>query len=164
MEVLNGFPPIVGPDPKVLILGSMPGAASLKKQQYYGYDRNHFWELMSKVLSSPCPDDYNARVDWLKAHHIALWDVIATCRRTGSLDKDIKSPRLNDIPAFIAAHGSLRAVCFNGATAMRLYKNAFGLNGNVAYMLLPSSSPVPRRKIKTMQDKLPAWLEIQKYI
>lgn len=164
MEIINGFPPISGDNPKVLILGSMPGAESLKKHQYYGYARNHFWELMSKVLASPCPETYGQRFIWLTAHNIALWDVIASCQRSGSLDKDIKAPQINNIPAFIAEYPSLRAVCFNGTTAMRLYKHSFGLDGDIPYILLPSSSPVPRRQIKTMQDKHPGWLEIQKFL
>src|SRR5207249_4908149 len=87
-----------GPNPKILILGSMPGLASLKKRQYYGHKQNQFWRLLGEVLGEKLPElDYDGRLEVLKRRGVALWDVLAECEREGSLDSDIHEEEPNAI-------------------------------------------------------------------
>jgi TDG/mug DNA glycosylase family protein len=176
-ERIYGFPPVVGEDPKVLILGSMPSARSLESGHYYGHPRNHFWKLIFTVLRRPPEEEYGKKLEVLRRNGIALWDVIADCRRTGSLDQAIKDPVCNDVEGLIEEHPGLRLVCFNGAAAERIF---FGCNGGMGngglrnrgrrkgaaqrYLRLPSSSPVPTRYHKTWEDKLPEWKVIARYL
>jgi hypoxanthine-DNA glycosylase len=145
-------------------MGTMASVDSLKKQQFYGHSRNHLWGLIFNIIDEPETDDYEKRKEMLLSRGIALFDVIESCERMGSLDKDIKSIVPNDIPRFLDDHPNIRAVFFNGTTCMRVYDRHFERRPGVDYYLLPSSSPVPRQKIKTMQDKLPAWSKIGEYI
>lgn len=164
MQRLNGLAPIEAPDARMLILGSMPGAASLAARQYYAYPHNHFWQLVFVMLGEADPAEYEVRIGLLRKRKIALWDVIQSCERTGSLDKDIRNAAPNDIPAFLHAHPDIKTVCFNGTTAQRMYDRNFERLNDMRYILLPSSSPVPRRHIRTFADKLPAWVTLKAYI
>lgn len=164
MQRLYGLAPVETAQARLLLLGSMPSAASLTKQQYYGHPRNHFWPLVCAALGETDPVAYEARTALLLAHGVALWDVIDSCLREGSLDKDIKEASPNDIPAFLQKHPLVRTVCFNGALARQMYDRHFPRREGVRYLLLPSSSPVPRQKIRTMEDKLPVWMAIHDFI
>lgn len=117
MARLVAFPPAAQPDARVLVLGSMPGAASLRAAEYYAHPRNLFWPLMG-TLAGAGPDlPYRARIAALNAAGIALWDVLADCERSGSLDSAIRDARRNDFDAFLAAHPRIGTVLFNGAKA-----------------------------------------------
>ncbi len=164
MQRLKGLAPIEAPDARMLILGSMPGAASLAAAQYYAYPHNHFWQLVFAMLGEEDPAKYEARVVMLKKRKIALWDVIYSCERVGSLDKDIRNAVPNDILSFLNAHADIATVCFNGMTAQRMYDRHFQRLDSIRYLLLPSSSPVPRRQIRTFEDKLPAWAALKDYL
>jgi len=89
---IYSFEPIADEKCKVLILGTMPGVMSLKKQQYYGYDRNAFWRIMYALFDLVPDDDYERRKHFVLEHHIAVWDVLMACEREGSSDSDIKNP------------------------------------------------------------------------
>lgn len=164
MQRLKGLAPVEAPDARLLILGSMPGVASLAAGQYYAYAHNHFWQLVFSMLGEADPTAYEARIELLRKRKIALWDVIQSCERTGSLDKDIRNAVPNDIPAFLHAHPFIKTVCFNGITAQRTYQKHFQQLDDLQYILLPSSSPVPRRRIRTFTDKLPEWRVLKEYI
>lgn len=161
-ELKTAFPPIVSPDARLLILGSMPGDASLRQQQYYGHPRNAFWPIMGELLGIPPQADYDARCAALKAHRIALWDVIAACERPGSLDQAIRPEtiRVNDFAAFFAMAPAVDRLLFNGGTAERDYRR------RVLPMLperyrqmtmhrLPSTSPANAGL--RFEQKLAAW-------
>jgi len=164
MQRLISLAPIATPDARLLMLGSMPGAASLLKKQYYAYAHNHFWPLICAALNERDPGTYEDRIAMLLRCNIALWDVIQSCLREGSLDKDIKEAVPNDILSFLQAHPALKTVCFNGTAAQRMYDRHFQRLDGIRYLLLPSSSPVPRQKIKVLADKMPAWAEIGRYL
>lgn len=141
LYMICGFPPIEVPDARALFLGSMPSVASLSLQQYYGHPRNAFWPIMSRLLNGSI-SSYAEKRQLLISHRIALWDVVATCEREGSLDSAIVKPEVNDIPGFLAAHPGIQLVCFNGKTASTFYRRYIGLYPvDIRFVELPSTSP-----------------------
>ncbi|MDR3331625.1 MAG: DNA-deoxyinosine glycosylase [Synergistaceae bacterium] len=164
---IDSFEPLVGESPLLLILGSIPGVASLESGRYYDHARNHFWRLMHAVLEEPkYHSDYGTRVAMLKRHRIALWDSVGSCVRPGSLDRNIREERPNDIPRLMRDHPTIRAICFNGRASEAVYcrHHAAKMEDDIRYLLLPSSSPIPRKFIKTFEDKLPRWMEIRRIL
>jgi len=157
----TAFPPVIGDRPRLLILGSMPGEASLRLGQYYGHGRNAFWPILCTLLSVPPDSDYSTRIAALKTHRIALWDVIAACARQGSLDANIRpdSILVNDFGALFDAYPDIRSIAFNGGTAEREYRRRVrpGLNHmhRMRYVRLPSTSPAHAGM--TFGAKLAAW-------
>lgn len=140
------FPAIATPEASILILGSMPGAASLDAGEYYAHPRNGFWPIMAGVLGLDATARYEDRIAALQAAGIALWDVLKACRRSGSLDSNIEpdSIEVNDFAAFFAAHPRISRVCFNGGTAERYYRHrvqAILTRPDLHYTRLPSTSP-----------------------
>jgi hypoxanthine-DNA glycosylase len=138
--LLRGLPPVVGPAPRLLVLGSFPGEASLAAARYYAHPRNQFWPIVGALLGEPLPAlPYEDRLERLKARRVALWDALGACRRRGSLDAAIRDPRGNDFGTLLARMPGLGAVAFNGATAARA-EPAFAARGLATYRL-PSTSP-----------------------
>ena len=147
-EVLTGLPPVVASDCRVLILGSMPGAASLQAARYYAHPRNRFWPLMTALADVPAEATYGERLVALQRAGIGLWDVIGECRRAGSLDSAIVrgSERANALVPLIVSLGQLRVIAFNGATAASLFRRHVEphlpeLRQPVQRIALPSTSP-----------------------
>lgn len=144
MSKVCSFPPIAGEQPGYLILGSMPGIASLEAGQYYAHPRNQFWPILCRVLGVNVPPDYRARVTLLQDNGIALWDVLASCIRPGSLDSAIAAEVANDFPAFLAVHGSIRMIGFNGQKAQTSFQKLVLPQidaGRYDFHTLPSTSP-----------------------
>jgi hypoxanthine-DNA glycosylase len=130
----------------VLVLGSMPGAASLAAGQYYAHPRNLFWTLMGEMLGFDPALPYARRIAALKRAHVALWDVIGACARIGSLDARIDpgSVVVNDFGGFLARHRALTLICFNGTTAAaswRRHVQTSVADRGLRSVTLPSSSP-----------------------
>jgi len=145
---------------RILILGSMPGEASLQAQQYYAHPRNAFWPIMAGILGFDAKVPYPDRIAALGANGIALWDVLASCHRSGSLDSEIESPSVvvNDFEAFFTAYPGITQVCFNGGTAERYFKRrvpAIPGMRNLHYTLLPSTSPA--HAALSLARKTEAW-------
>ena len=144
---VHGFPPITGRAARVLVLGSMPSEASLAANQYYAYRHNQFWRITGAICSFDPEAPYPRRKAALKKAGIALWDVVASCVRKGSLDASIEedSIRVNDFAAFLAAHPAIERVCFNGRKAesawRRLVARQLPPGRTLEYRLLPSTSP-----------------------
>lgn len=149
------FAPVVNADTQVLILGSLPGAASLAAQQYYAHPRNQFWPLLAAVLKQPDLPAlaYPARLQALLAAGIGLWDVVAQAQRRGSLDANIRDAQANPLPALIAQLPRLHTVAFNGATAARAAVQLTPYHW-LRVLPLPSSSPA---HTLAFADKLAAW-------
>jgi len=134
--------PVGSTDARLLILGSLPGEASLAAQRYYAHPQNQFWRLLGQAIDQPLAQlPYDQRLTCLAGRGIALWDVVATARRLGSLDGAIRQATANQLDDFIATHPRLRAVAFNGQTAARLGRLAIGDRGGIELIDLPSSSP-----------------------
>ncbi len=152
-ERSTGFGPIAGPGARVLVLGSLPGRASLEAGEYYAHPRNAFWYIMAALCGAS--GDYEARCRALVDARIAVWDVLHACVRPGSLDADIRSETAspNDFTGFLGAHRQIRLIGFNGRRAQELFERLVvpNLDGHVPRrVLLPSTSPahaaMPRDK------------------
>jgi TDG/mug DNA glycosylase family protein len=148
MTRVHSFPPTSTASATRLILGSMPGKASLAARQYYAHPRNIFWQIMHRVLDIPSDASYEQRCQGLAENRIALWDVLKTCTRIGSLDSDIVESSMvpNDFEAFLRAHPGIRTIFFNGAKAEKMYLRHVqpGLPDRLARIRavrLPSTSP-----------------------
>jgi len=141
----TGLPPIESAGARVLILGSLPGVESVRQQQYYAHRQNLFWKILPIVLNEPAADDYAARVEMLKRHHVALWDVLHSSFRAGSLDTAIRpgSERPNDIGGLLARHPAIRTVFLNGQKAGSLFDRFITptLRRPITKIVLPSTSP-----------------------
>ena len=142
MTVKRSMMPVGSTDARLLILGSLPGEASLAAQRYYAHPQNQFWRLLGDALDEPLMElPYEAKLARLRERGVALWDVVGTARRLGSLDGAIRQATANRLPDYIATHPRLGAVAFNGKTAARLGRLAIGDSGELELIDLPSSSP-----------------------
>jgi len=152
---------VAAPDARVLVLGSMPGAASLRLQQYYAHPRNAFWPIAAAVFGFDAAAAYERRVAALKAAGVALWDVLQACDRDGSLDADIDpaTVEINDFAAFFRAHPGIMKVCLNGAAAAALYRRRVMPRVTPAQrpqtVILPSTSPA--HAAMSQAEKLLIW-------
>jgi hypoxanthine-DNA glycosylase len=151
-----GFDPVVDAKTRLLILGSLPGDASLRAAQYYGHPRNAFWRLIGGVIDQDLADlPYEDRLARLRAAGIGLWDVIASAERPGSLDAAIRRPEAADLRGLVESLPALRAVAFNGGTAARLGRAVLAAPpAGVTLIDLPSSSPAHARPF---DQKAEAW-------
>lgn len=146
-SAVRGFPPLADVRARVLVLGSMPGIASLRVRQYYGHPRNAFWPIMAGIFDFDAAAPYAQRVAALLAHRVAVWDVLAACERPGSLDADIdaRSIEVNDFTGLVGGLPELRRVCFNGAKAMELFRRRVSpqldIESPLELVPLPSTSP-----------------------
>lgn len=137
----HGLPPVARADARLLVLGSLPGEASLKAARYYAHPRNQFWRLMEAVAGVALEGvPYEERLERLAERRVALWDVVHAARREGSLDGRMREIETRDLAEFVAGLPKLRAVGFNGGTAARLGRRALAGTG-LKLIDLPSSSP-----------------------
>jgi len=161
LSLKSGLPPICREDARILILGSLPGDASLAARQYYAHSQNQFWRLLSEAIQQDLVSmEYARRIAELHSAGIALWDVIGAADRQGSLDQNIRSPHVNELLEFIAILPQLRVVAFNGKKAAALAGNA--LNGlPIDFLPLPSSSAA---YTLDFQQKAIAWSGLSHYL
>jgi hypoxanthine-DNA glycosylase len=160
LPALEGLPPVLSRDVRVLILGSFPGTASLAAREYYAHPRNHFWPLVAAVTGVALPSlPYRRRLSALLASGIGLWDAIVTCRRQGSLDGAIRDAIPGEVARVRRAAPALALVCFNGRTAARALPS--WREAGYATLALPSSSPAYTR---SFAEKLAAWQAIGEFL
>ena len=159
-----GFPPIEDADARALVLGSLPGVKSLEMREYYAQPYNAFWRIMGELFGAGPGLEYPARLVRLRAHGIAVWDVLAEGEREGSLDSSIvpASIVVNDFNAFFERHRQLRLICFNGNTSAGLFKR------KVLPRLAPEWAAIERRALPStspayaslrFEQKLARWRE-----
>ncbi|KSB87950.1 DNA-deoxyinosine glycosylase [Caulobacter vibrioides] len=160
----RGFPPIVDPNVRVLVLGSLPGDASLAAAQYYGYPRNGFWRLMGAVVERDLVAlPYDDRLAALLAAGVGLWDVHAEAVRPGSLDAAIKDAADNDLLGLVDSLPNLRAVAFNGGTAAKAGTRLLASRSDrLALTPLPSSSPA--HAAMGFEAKREAWIALRAWL
>jgi hypoxanthine-DNA glycosylase len=138
----RSFPPVADERTRVLVLGSLPGEASLARAQYYAHPRNQFWRLIGEVVGADLQGlAYEARLAALRAAGVGLWDVIGSARRRGSLDTAIRGHSANALAEFAASLPQLRAVGFNGGKSAALGLPLLAGRSDLALVALPSSSP-----------------------
>jgi hypoxanthine-DNA glycosylase len=121
--MLKALPPLVSVDTRLLILGSFPGVASLRAQQYYGHPQNHFWRILQAVWPSTAlntgASSYQIRSEWLLSKKLGVWDVYASCEREGSLDSSIRQAVLNDFSGLTRLCPHLAAIAHNGGESFK---------------------------------------------
>jgi hypoxanthine-DNA glycosylase len=156
----SSFDAVVDARTRLLVLGSLPGEASLARGQYYAHPQNQFWRLIGAVIGRDLVTlSYEERLRGLQEAGVGLWDVVRSARRTGSLDTAIRDHEPNALPDLCAALPELRAVAFNGGKASTLGRKV--LTEGPALVTLPSSSPA---HTMAYERKLAQWLELRAYL
>ncbi|GKU77703.1 DNA-deoxyinosine glycosylase [Paenibacillus sp. L3-i20] len=175
MSRIFSFPPLIDDRAHVLIAGTAPSVKSLQHGQFYGHPQNYFWRVIYGLFQAPSegedtfpsPDPiYENRITFLQEHRLALWDVISSCEREGSLDVNIKGEILNDIPGLLEQYPSVRCIAFNGSKAYDTFQRNFRGHPaleDVAMLKLPSTSPIPTKYMRSLEDRLNAWRVIVPY-
>lgn len=142
----RSFPPLIGADPRALVLGTLPGEESLRRQEYYAHPRNLFWAIVYALFGDgPPAAAYDERVQFLMRHGIAVWDVVAAGERIASADATIRAELPNPIDRLLQTRPGIRAVAFNGGTAQRLHDRYFARRPELSYLAMPSTSPAHAR-------------------
>jgi len=157
----RGLAPVIGDAPEVLILGSLPGDISIQKQQYYASPRNQFWRILSGVFDSPVGSTYADRVEFVLTHKLALWDVLKSADREGSLDSSIRKAVPNDFVAFFSAYSEISTIALNGGEASRKFRSVCGsfpeILADRRCIELPSTSGVPGKNVLGLSEKIQRW-------
>ena len=157
MTCLVGLPPVLDARTRLLVLGSFPGLASLRAQQYYGHPQNQFWKILGALWSQDLMAmPYAQRMEAVRDHGLGIWDVYGACEREGSLDADIRSAELNDFARVVRECPVLQAIAHNGGESFRHAKHTQAL-GLPVYKL-PSTSPA--NASWSFDRKLAAWAEV----
>lgn len=161
-SLTTGFPPLLGRRPRVLVLGTLPSQKSLQKQQYYGHPQNAFWPIMGSLFGAGPDLPYAERVAVVTRARVAVWDVLGSSVRPGSMDADIDigSATPNDFTALLSSNPDIELVCFNGQAAARLFLRLVApsletRSNTPDYRTLPSTSPAYASMSFT--DKLDRW-------
>ena len=162
MQKISSFPPIINKDSEILILGSIPGIRSLEMQQYYAHPQNKFWKIICEIFNEEFTTNYQQRIEILEKHHIALWDVIDTCERKGSLDSEIRNEEANKIEELLQNFPNIKAIFCNGQKSHKNLQKILGKKFRMPIIVLPSTSPA-YAGLK-YEEKLLSWQEIQNHI
>ena len=168
MPFIESFEPVIGTNPRVLILGSIPGIASLQAQQYYAHPRNAFWSIMAQLFDVEWSGDYTSKIQQVKCFPVILWDTLKACHREGSLDTAITKDQLqaNDIVGLLEQAPTIRLIAFNGAASEKYFKQTVSSlltnDHRLDQIRLPSTSPA--HASKNFQQKLEDWKVIKTYL
>jgi hypoxanthine-DNA glycosylase len=158
--VLQGLSPLLNANARLLVLGSFPGVASLRAQQYYGHPQNQFWKITATLLSPNAADvlamPYAERARWLLNQGVGLWDVYAACEREGSLDANIQNAQPNDLQNLRTRCPALVAIAHNGGESFKHAKHTRALG--LPVHRLPSTSPA--NASWSFERKLAAWRDV----
>ncbi|MBD8081281.1 DNA-deoxyinosine glycosylase [Chryseobacterium caseinilyticum] len=158
---ISSFPPIVDQESKILILGTVPGVKSLEKQEYYGHPQNKFWKIIFNLFREEFTENYVEKIAVLKKNKIALWDVIDTCERKGSLDSEIRNEEANDIKDLLEKHPNIGVIFCNGGKSFKNLKKILDKNSEIPIYLLPSTSPL---YTVSFERKLEDWKILTTYL
>lgn len=133
----------------------MPGGESLRKGEYYGHPRNQFWNILYSLYGEQPDVEYDKKVGFLKKKHIALWDVIKTCSREGSMDSNIVNEKVNDFDGLFSEYPGIGHVFFNGTKAYETFRKKTGFKYNgLTYTKLGSTSPA---NVVRWEERLKQW-------
>lgn len=167
MNSASGFPPIADEDAVVLILGTLPSVRSLEKRQYYGHPQNAFWKIMGELFDAGPDLGYAERTERLKSQKVAVWDVLQSSVRPGSMDADIEqsTAAANDFGGFFADHPKIRCIFFNGRKSAELFARfgaADGVPVDLECVTLPSTSPAYASM--SFVTKLEQWAQVRNIV
>ena len=168
MTLVHSFEPIVGRDPRIVILGSMPGVVSLQAVQYYANPRNAFWAIIAELFGIDTECNYESRIRQISRSPLILWDTLKSCHREGSLDSKILRQQIeaNNVAGLVEQHSSLRVIAFNGAASAKYFdqleKHRLPVNHRLALIKLPSTSPA--NATMNFEQKLAAWRILLDYL
>ena len=158
----SGFPPIIDDGAEILVLGSLPSQKSIEASEYYAHPQNAFWRIMGELFGAGPDRSYEQRIESLKSNGIAVWDVLSSSVRPGSMDSDIdvSSAEPNDFSAFFKTNAGIELVCFNGQKAARMFEELIlerhpELRPGLTLETLPSTSPA--HASMSFEEKLVNW-------
>ncbi len=158
--IFHPIAPLYDKNSKILILGSFPSVKSREQNFFYGHPQNRFWKVVSSIYKCKTPTDISEKTEFLLSHHIALWDVIASCEIIGSSDSSIKNVTPNDL-SVILNNADIQQIFTNGKTAEKYYnkyiKKTIGRNS----ICLPSTSPA--NAAWSVEKLVGAWSIIQNF-
>ena len=153
--MIQSFRPHVDSQTEILILGTMPGIASLEKQEYYAHKRNHFWKILYTILNAmPISEIFEEKIQLLQVNKIGLWDVLENCERQGSLDIHIKNQKENDFESLFGLFPNIKTIVFNGKESHKYFFKKFGQIKGITYHVMPSTSPA---NTMVFENKLKLW-------
>lgn len=158
-HITHPIPPLYDAESRILILGSFPSVKSREAAFFYGHPHNRFWRVLAAALDCPVPQSVPEKAAMLHAHHIALWDVIASCDIEGSSDSSIQNVVPNDLTPIFAAAG-IQAVFCNGAAAYQLYCRFQEPRLGLTATKLPSTSPA--NAAFSLERLIEAWRVIRR--
>lgn len=167
--VTHEIQPVFDSRSRVLLLGTMPSPASREQGFYYGHPQNRFWRMLAAIFDEPVPRTIEEKRDMLLRHHIALWDVLASCEIEGASDASIRDAQPNDLARIFDA-ADIRAVFATGAKAGELYRKLIEPMLGVPCTTLPSTSPAnAKMKLADLVDAygkalLPLLDETEKHV
>lgn len=156
--IKSAFLPIIHSDSEILILGTFPSVKSLEKTEYYGNKQNQFWKLIYAIFEESFQNDYSDRLFLLKKNKIALWDVLESCEREGSLDDKIKNIKINNFEALFNKYQNIKLIAFSSKNAYNYYKKHINDFYDKEYIILPSSSGIYAQM--NFESKLEIWKKI----
>ena len=168
MSRVQSFEPIIGRQPRVIILGSMPGVASLQAVQYYAHPRNAFWRIMAELLGIDHAATYDERIRQIVSQPVILWDTLKRCQRPGSLDSNINksSAEANDFAALLDRFPEVKAILFNGATSEKYFKllvlPTLPASHGLELLRMPSTSPANAGM--KFEEKLDNWRQLLEFL
>ncbi len=168
MAQVESFAPVIGVNPRVIVLGSMPGVASLEAVQYYAHPRNAFWPIIGELFGFDHAVDYESRIRRIESLPIILWDSLKACYRPGSLDSsiDVATAEANDFPGLLRHHSQIRAIFFNGATSEKYFRRLalphLPQSEDIELVRMPSTSPANAGI--SFEQKLAAWRRLLDYL
>ena len=158
---ISSFLPIIDKESKILILGSIPGVKSLEMQQYYAHPQNQFWRIIFHLFNENYTSDYVEKLQVLKRNKIALWDVIDTCERKGSLDSEIRNEETNDIRQLLKNYPNIKAIFCNGQKSFKNLQKILGKECAIPIFVLPSTSPL---HTISFEKKLREWEILKSFL
>ncbi|BEG98820.1 DNA-deoxyinosine glycosylase [Bacteroides sedimenti] len=156
--MISCFSPVVDNNTTRIVVGTMPSVDSLRFSEYYGNPRNQFWKILFSVFEDGRqPAGYEDKIATAQKHGVGLWDILASCKREGSLDSNIKDESFNDFPLLLQRYSNVRILIFNGQNSYKYFLKVHGQLPGVEYRVMPSTSPA--NAAKNFEAKLKEWKE-----
>lgn len=159
---ISSFPPIINSESKVLILGTVPGVKSWEMKQYYAHPQNQFWKIIFDLFDKEFTSDYETKKHLVLDNKLALWDVIDTCYREGSLDSAIQNQETHDIEKLLKQYPKIKVIFCNGKVAFKNLQKIVSKENTIQIFPLPSTSPAYASM--HYAKKLENWKVILKYL